>query len=479
MRFRPVELNNPAGTSTARKGLFSLVTIGLQGGTRFASNWLVGQVAGKLVLGVVANATALAFLLNTFWPSSAQGAASKFIARARGKGDDAEVHAVARHVGVRVLQVLAVLSPVAPVVWHLQYGRPVWEGLCVSAMLIAVASSQFARGVHFGAGQIARGTRADVVTSVVGLAGTGLLLAVGVRDILLTLPLTIAMAVYALLCWPWTAHGRPERALRSEIDKFVTFAALGSIASAGMLQVSQLTAGSISPEAAGDYAPALQLVTPLAIVASALTMVLFPAMAEAQGARDLDRLRRTTDLATRGFVAVLVPVFGAMAIASRPLIDLVWVGKYPDSAQLMPAFCVALLLQNVASPAIGSITSGPHRNMWYSLLLSWAGFGTAVAGWALLVPRYQNVGVALGYAAGAGVTALSLIAVAWRMNGQRWGGLLAWLLTAVAALSAISWWRHLQPTDHLVDLALAVGFAVVSALPMLPTLRQFVRSRRG
>ena len=116
------------------------------------------------------------------------------------------------------------------------YGRPAWEGLCVSAMVVAVAASQFARGVHFGAGQVARGTKVDLVTSVIGVGATGILLALGVRNILLTLPLTIAMTCYALLCWPWTARGKPAADLRAEIDKFVTFAALGSIASAGMLQ---------------------------------------------------------------------------------------------------------------------------------------------------------------------------------------------------------------------------------------------------
>ncbi len=478
MRFSPVELDNPAPTRTAHKGILSMVTIGLQGGTRFASNWLISIFAGKVVFGLVATASALAFYLNTFWPSSAQSAASKFIARARGKGDDAQIYAVARHLGVRVLQVTAVLAGIAPAVWALYYGRPVWEGLCISAMLITVGTSQFARGIHFGAGQVARGTRIDVVTSVIGVGATAVLLAAGVHNMLLTLPLTLAMGVYTLLCWPWTAHGRPERALRSEIDKFVTFGALGSMASAGMLQVSQLAAGSISTAAAGEYAPALNTVTPLSIIAGAMTLVLFPSMAEAQGAGDAERLRRTTDLATRGFIAALVPIFGAMAIAARPIMDLLWVGRYPESGRLLPAFCLALLLQNVASPAIGSITSGPQRNMWYSMLLSWAGFGTALGCWAILMPRLGILGIAVGYLAGAAVTSLSLMALAWRFNGQRWAGLMAWLAFAVAIIAGLSWWRQSQPADHLLDIGVAFAFAAGSVVPWLRTLRTFVTARR-
>ncbi|SMO45546.1 lipopolysaccharide biosynthesis protein [Propioniciclava tarda] len=479
MRFRPVELDNPAPTSTARRGIFSLATIGLQGGTRFASNWLIGLLAGKAVFGLVANATALAFLLNTAWPSSTQGAASKFIARARGKGDPDEVAAVARHVGVRVLQAIGVLAVAAPVVWHLMYGRPAWEGICVSAMVVAVAASQFARGVHFGAGQVARGTKVDLVTSVIGVGATGILLALGVRNILLTLPLTIAMTCYALLCWPWTARGKPAADLRAEIDKFVTFAALGSIASAGMLQLSQLIAGGLSTELAGEYAPALQLVTPLSIIAGALTLVLFPSMAEAQGAGDLDRLRRTTDLATRGFAAVLIPVFGALAIAARPVMELVWVGRYPESAHLMPAFCLALLVQNVAAPAVGSITSGPHRHMWYPLTLSWVGLAVAVAGWAVAVPQWGLLGVAGGYAAGALTTAFALLVVAWRINGQRWVDLVVYLALGAVSIAGLSWWRQTQPVNHVLDVAVAVGFALVAVVPGLPTLRSLAGRRRS
>ena len=419
MRFTPVELTNPAGTGAAKRGLLSIISIGLQGGTRFASNWLIGRLADVKVLGAVSSASSLAFTLNTLWPSSAQSAASKFIARARGKGDDAEIRAVTHHLAGRVLLVTGVLAVLAPVIWATLYHGPAWEGLCVSAMLITVSTSQFSRGVHFGAGQIARGTRIDLVTSAIGIGTTLLLLGLGVHNLLLTLPLTLALGAYSLLCWPWTAHGRPDKELRSEIDKFITFGSAGSIASAGMLQISQLTARGVSEHAAGMYAPALQLVTPFSIITAALTLVLYPSMAEAHGAGDAARLRDQTDLATRSFLAVMVPLFGALAIASRPIIDLVWGARYAEAATVMPAFCVALLLQNVASPAVGSITSGPHRNMWFSMLLSWAGFAAAIAAWAILTPPFGIVGIAIGYAIGAAITALSLLVVAWRLNGQR------------------------------------------------------------
>lgn len=477
--FRPVELTNPAPTGTARKGLLSIITIGLQGGSRFLSNWLIGRIAGKVALGAVSSATALAFTLHTLWTSSTPSAASKFISRARGKRDDDELHAVTRHVAVRVVQASLLFAAIAPALWVVLYQGAIWEGLCISIILITVATSQFARGVHFGAGQVARGTKIDVITSIIGIGTTAIMLALGVRNLALTLPLSIAMGTYALLCWPWTAHGRPDKSLRSEIDKFVLFGALGSIASAGMLQISQLTAAGISKHAAEVNAPALQLVTPLSIIASALTLVLYPAMAEAHGAGDIARLRRQTDLATRAFVAALVPCFGVVAIASRPVIALVWGPTFADSASLMPLYALALLVYNVSAPAVSSITSGPHRHMWYSLSLSQAGFVGALIAWAFLAPPLGVLGVAIGYGIGASITALGLIGVAWRLEQHRWTGLIASLIGAMAVIGALSWWRLTAPVNYLLDVAVAIGFAVSWAALWSPTLLRAWRARRG
>lgn len=480
IRFTSVPLNSPAPTSGSRKGILSIITVGLQGGTRSISNWLIGFFAGRAALGLVSSATAVALTLHTLWTSSTQSAASKFISRARGKGDETEIYAVTRHIGLRVIQAALLLSALAPVLWVIGYGGSIWEGLAISLILITVATNQFARGVHFGAGQVARGTRIDLLSSVIGIGTTAILIVAGVRNILLTVPLSLAMGTYALLCWPWSAKGRPEKALRSEIDKFVLFGAIGSIASAGMLQISQLIAKGISDHAAEINAPALQLITPLSLLTSALGLVLYPAMAEAQGAGDKERLRHQTHMATSAFIAVLVPCFGAVAIASRPIMLLVWGSlEYADSATLMPVYAIALLVYNVATPAVSSITSGEHKNMWYSLILSQAGLVSALIAWVLLVNQMGVFGVALGYAIGASVTSLGLMITAWRLNRLNWLALMARLILAMATIGGLSWWRQSQPINYPLDLATAGAFALIWTLASIPTLFQLWRQRRG
>jgi len=351
-------------------------------------------------------------------------------------------------------------------------------------MLITLCTSTYARGVHFGAGQVARGTRVDIVSSVIGIAGTGLLLALGVHNLLLTVPLSLAMGAYSLLCWPWTAHGRPGRGLRSEIDKFVTFSAIGSIASSGMLYLSQMITGWFGDAASGVYAAAAQLVTPMAMITGALTAVLYPALAAAHGAGDSEKLRSHTDLTTRGFVALLVPVFGALAIASRPLIHLIYElgrGKegYMEAAVLMPVFCVALLLNNVATPSVSAVTSGAHRNVRYSMLLSQAGLLTAIVVWVTTVPFLGLFGIALGYGAGATLTALSLMGVAWRQTGQRWNGLAFFLLGSAALIGLASWAVQSLSPSYWIDLVAAVIFGIVWLGLSVRPIRRVVSALRS
>ncbi len=484
MGFKPVPLNSPAQGSGARRGIFSIITLGLQGGSRWISNLFIAQFAGSAVFGSVASATSLAMLLNTVWPASTQGAASKFLARARGKEDDAEIHAVANHIAVRVLQVTTILSVIGALTWVLVYHGAWWESLCVVTILVTVNTALFARGIHFGADQVERGTRVDIISSIVGIAATAILLLLGVRNLLLTLPLSLALGVYSLLCWPWTATGRPEKPLRSEIDKFVTLTALGSIASSGLLQVTQLvTQYFFDDAAAGVIGVAVQLATPLAIITGGLTAVLMPMLAKAHGAGDMDKMRSHTNLATRGFVTVLVAFFGAVALAARPIIFILydWRGlhQYATAAPLIPAFCLALLVQNSVAPSVSAITSGDQKHVWIPTVVPYAGFATALLAWVLFMPRLQLFGIAAGYAVGMIVTQAILFIVAWRLTKQRWTGVATTLAAGCAAIAAGSWAVQQFSTSYWIDLAAGTVFALVWLGLFGPRFLRRLKAARG
>ncbi|WP_185744268.1 lipopolysaccharide biosynthesis protein [Arachnia propionica] len=406
------------------------------------------------------------------------------MARARGKEDDVEVHAVARQLSLRVVQVTAFLAVVSVIAWVVLFQGQWWEGLCVAAILVTVCTSQYARGIHFGADQVARGTRVDIIASVVGIAATGVLLALGVRNMLLTLPLSLSLGVYSLLCWPWTAHGRPERALRSEIDKFVTFSAIGSVASAGMLQMSQLVTKQFGEATSGIYGVALQLVTPMSLITTALIMVFYPGLAKAHGAGDHETLRRHTDMATRGFVAVLVAFFGGVAIAARPVIHVVYSAvsgrhDYAPAAILIPVFCLALLVNNVATPSVSAITAGEHKYMWYPMLASQGGLLCAVIVWFTVVPHIGVFAVAAGYAFGAIVCACFLYAVAWRLTGQKWVDVSVQMVVACVLIAVASWAVQRFSPNLWIDIAVAVVFGLGWLAWSTPVMLRLIRQNRS
>ena len=132
-------------------------------------------------------------------------------------------------------------------------------GLCVAALVIGYSGYHFARGVQFGAGQVARATAWDVILAVVGIAGVLVALAAGLEGPAILLPLAAAYGVYAAAGWPGGA-GSLAPDLRRGIDGFVGLGVAGTMASAGFLQLSMVAARLAgTPNAAGQYAAALTL----------------------------------------------------------------------------------------------------------------------------------------------------------------------------------------------------------------------------
>ena len=64
------------------------------------------------------------------------------------------------------------------------------------------------------------------------------------------------------------------------------------------------------------------------------------------------------------------------------------------------------------------------------------------------------------------------------IRDRRWVDLVVYLALGAVSIAGLSWWRQTQPVNHVLDVAVAVGFALVAAVPGLPTLRALV-GRRG
>ncbi|MFQ6172015.1 lipopolysaccharide biosynthesis protein [Oryzobacter sp. R7] len=457
--FRPVRLDGTGATSIARGSVLSTTGLVAQGLLRFLTAFLVGRLAGRAELGVVATAIAAATLLALLWPTTAGSAASKYLARARGADRPEEVRSSAAHLARRTAQTAVPLGVAGALVWVLVDHGSWAGGVCVAALTVAYAGYSFTRGVQFGVAQVPRATAWDLASVAVGLVALLALLLAGVRGPVLVLPLVLAYGLYATAGWPWGARGRPDAATRREIDVFVALGATGTVASTGFLQLSQITAKVTSGDAdAGQYAAALNLATPASMLAASLSLVLFPSMAEAWGRGDHSTFHARTDRATRALAVVMVAIFGSIAIASRLLVDVVWGEQFEGAVAVLPVLAVAILATNLGVASVNALTTRSARGMWVTTGASLAGLVVGTAAWALLAPSLGILGVALGYLCGTVVIAAVPVAVTWRQDGHAWGPVFARVLAGLVLVAAVIAVEYATGVSPWVDPLFVLGF---------------------
>ena len=456
---RPLRLDQPSMGSMRTRAVLSTVGVGVQGALRFISSVLIGRLGGAAVLGVVNSAISTAMFLSLLWPTSSGSAASKYVARARGAGNYEETAAVAAHLGKRTLLVTLGLAAVGVAAWMTVGHGTFAGGLCVAALVIGYSGYSFVRGLQFGAGQVPRATSWDLTSAGLGVIGLLAALAAGARGPVLLLPLATAYGLYAVAGWPRGAHGRPEPALRRELDHFVLLGVAGTVASTGFLQLSMVVArGADTAVAAGQYASALTLATPASLLAGSLSLVLFPVMAEAWGRGDHETFRRQTDQSMRLLTLVLVAIFGALALCSRLLIDVVFGPAFSEAQQLLPILLLAVMATSLGVPSVNSITTRSHRGMVLTSSASTAGLALGAAVWAVLAPSLGVLGVAIGYAAGTFVIAGVPVITVWRRDRHHWTLLMVRLAGAVAAAVALLALEHQLGTSPWLDPAFALVF---------------------
>jgi O-antigen/teichoic acid export membrane protein len=460
--LRPVKLDEPTSTSLARGGVYSTIGLVAQGLLRFATSFLVGHIAGKSVLGVVASAIATSLTLALLWPTTTGSAASKFLARARGQEERELGQATAAHLRMRTLQTGIFLGAVSVPIWVLIDAGSWADALCVAALTITYSGYSFTRGIQFGAGQVPRATMWDVTSVTIGLAGLVVLLLAGVRNTALVLPLVATYGLYTVAGWPFHARGKPERPLRRELDGFVALGAVGTLASTGFLQLSQvaakLTAGDTD---AGQYASAIALATPASLLAASLTLVLLPSMSEAWGRGDVEAFRARTDRATRGLAVMLVAIFGSIMVCSRLIVGVIWGSKFAGAEKLLPVLAAAVLATNLCVASVNALNSRSQRGMMINTVSSLAGMLVGAVLWVVVAPHLGLAGVALGYLCGTVTIASIPIAVVWRKDGHRWGLVYGKVVIGLVVATGLVLVEHETGLSILLDPVFMVGFLAV------------------
>jgi len=479
--LRRVDLEHSEKASLTRKSALSTASVGVQGIVRFAYSVLIGRWLTPAVLAATNSAISLALFVSLLWPTATGAAATKFIARSRGAGDHLMAARIATYLGrVTLVSALALSIPAGIFSFVFQDRHDWLASVMVMALIVAWSGYTYVRGIYFAIGQIGRALVWDALSSVTAI---GLLVCVLLFrwDEFLLVPLTVGYLLYSVTGWPRRSVGTVLPAeLRAEMNHFIRWTVVGTLAAAGFLQLTMVIAHGVGTGVeAGMYAAALTLATPASMLARSFSLVLFPAMAQAAGRDDLAGVRRQTNLATQGLVAVMGAIFGALILLSDPLIAIAYGSRYAEAGEILPILLTASLFVSMNVAAVNALSAATASGVRIPSLLSLLGVGIGILGMVVLIPDYGVIGVAWSYLAGTVVTGFGPIIFVWRQERMLWTGLWLRFLGGGAAVTLLYLAKDALPWGYLGDAVSVIVFLAVWILLMRPQLVLLNAARRG
>ena len=481
---------------------WSGIGVALSGSTRFAYSALVGHLAGTIALGAVNAELFLALLAVQAGPNAVGAAAVKFVAQAQGRAETAEVGEAAGAAasiartwhqvlvwGVALAVVCAAAAGMLAVsVLH----RSAAQGALVAALVVSTAAYSITRGARFAAGDFARAALAEAAAAIVSLALLVVVLLGGDLSLALA-PLVVGYALYAVIMWPRRAAPRGGRCPGAgvepaELASFLRWSVVGGLASAGLLQASVVIADTVDgAQQVGQYAAAVAVSTPMALLATPLFQTLFSSLARSAGRADAAAVRIRTDAATRALVVVMVAVGGGLVLVARTAVGVMG----PDLGAAVPlvhVVALSVLVSTLTVPAVASLTSGSGKGMRTVALTSASGLLAGLTVMAFAAPSWGAWGlgagvdgVAVGYAVGTVTTNVALWCLAWRRHTLAWGRLSAKVVLALGVLIVLVGlpWAATITGGWVLGVAFVLVWLVVNASQIRALLRPGAPPRRA
>lgn len=454
--LRRVDIDRPETGGPRARTIYSTGSLAIQGIVRLAISVIVGRLAGPEALGQVMTGLSVASLLSLLWPSATGAAASRFLAAGQEVGDTQELRRVAGHLSRRTLVASLALAPAAVIYWALTHHD--LPGAAVLGLLtLGLGGYAYARGVHTGARQVRRLVVLDMVGSLLGLAGTVALAAAGLQSVVVLSPLAVAYLAITVASWPPARSGTPANA--EEMDHFVRWSTLGTVASAGLMQMVMVVAAhKLDGPTTGAFAAALNLISPAALLANSFALVLTPDIAAAFGRGDRDGAVEMVRRSTEGLVAVMVIVFGVAVLLAPWVVLALWGSAFHATSAIFALLSIGPLARAVAVPTVSSLSSRDRKGVEHAAMSTIAGLLVALAIW-WVAPAQGWFVVAMGFSLAMILTAAQNVVRAWRLDSHRWGATWLRLLLGVAAVGATTVFRDKQ--DWPIGLTVLVTTALV------------------
>lgn len=468
----PVEVERPDHSPPQLRVALMTSSLALQGLVRLVISALVGRHAGPTALAQVAAGLAVASILSLLWPSATGAAASRFVAAARAHPDEGEARRVTAHLGRRTLQACTLLAPIAGTVWLLR-GGSVDASLVVAGLTAGLGGYAFIRGVHNGASQLVRLVTWDCTLSFVGILATVWMLRSGHDGVVVLAPLA---AVYLLL----TAGGWPRRGVgtttsASDIDHFILWGTIGSLASAGLIHVTMIVAAHRLPGLeAGQFAAALNLVAPAALLANSFSLALFPQISATFARGDNAAAIAMTSRATDVMTFIMGGTFGGLTLFAPWIVSTIWGSEFSHAATIFAVLAIGPLCRAVSMPAVTSISSRDRTGVRQTGTSTFAGALLATLIW-IMMPEAGWAGVAAGYSAAMALTAAQNVVTAARRDHSRWCR--PWIILALGALAIglLCDFRDRQDLNLLTTLILGSLALLLWTAVNWPTVRSLTK----
>jgi O-antigen/teichoic acid export membrane protein len=479
-----------SGGAIVRSGLLTMLALVALGLTRLVHGALVSRNTDNAMYAVIGTLITTATTAGLFLPGGLSSAASKFIPYQLARGNPGAAQAVYRMLrragyasGIGLGVVVAFATDA---LLSLTPGQAVSAGLLTAAF--AVYSVE--KAALYGFARVPVYVRLELSGSGLAVLTTVVVLALGWRAYLV--PLMLGYSVLAAGAW-WTLRTRGGSAAdpiripagdRREIIGYVGWASVGGLAGFGFLQLLPLLAGQITTAVQVSYfVAAVTLVAPLYFLPRALSLALFPALAHAHGAGDLDAVRTHTDVSTRALLVVLAPVFAVAELLAAQVLTLFGGAKYTAGTAALQVLLVATYFAVVQVAAVNALSSGTRRQVRIPVVATGVG---CLLGLALVVP----LGVRFGAAGVAGADLVALIVGSagplgsvWRRYDMPWAGAATRSVAVVfggwAAGVAVHAVAGSGARQVVADLVAAVVVGAVAVVVLRKDLRAIVALARG
>lgn len=405
----------------ARNTALSLVAIGLLGASRLLYNVVVGRRFGLRALGDVTLAVNAGMFASLLVSGGWQVTTARYVAQALGRGEPGQASTIFR----RTLLHNTAGGLVAGGVLAAVLGRIPGVGLgardvaLAAVILFSYNSYQHLKAASYGFGRVGEYLLLELLSSGALLAGLAAVAVAHARPWLLV-PAAGGYAIFSLLAFarllPAAGPRSPiDKALWREIRGFTALAIVGTVASAGFLNLAPVFAGHYASRVeVGRFGAALAIVIPVYFLPRALSLALFPSIAFRHGQQRTDSVRRQLDVSGRTLAILLCAPTAVAAIVARPLLGILFGASYKPGADVLAILLAATYLSVVQIPYVTTL-SGTERR-WYKVpvIASVIGFAIGIVLWVVLGRAYGSVGIAWGYLIGSVPQAAIPIAFASR-----------------------------------------------------------------